>query len=204
MKQKAQIINQIGAALLDGNREKAKEIACRDYPFVIPSAVKSKITDAQRTKIFIRDGFIDRYSGEQLLYPGAIVLLSVLLPDEFPSHPNWKMSESHILYWELWPTMDHVIPVARGGTDDNSNLVCTSMGRNSAKSNWLLEEIEWQLRPPGDFEEWDGMMHWFLDYVAQHTAHLENKEINKWHTTAKRCLAELEITLASTCSAVQA
>ena len=191
MKQKAQVLEQISSALLAGDREKAVEIARRDYPFDGSTAVKRKITDAQRTQIFIRDGFIDRYSGQQLVYPGAIILLSVLLPEEFPAHPSWKMSESHILYWELWPTIDHVIPVARGGEDDKSNWVCTSMGRNSAKSNWLLEEIEWQLLPAGDFKTWDGMIQWFMDYLELHPAHLENKELNKWHATAKRALAEL-------------
>ena len=40
-------------------------------------------------------------------------------------------------------TIDHVIPVARGGADDESNVVTTSMLRNSAKSNWLLDEVGW-------------------------------------------------------------
>jgi len=104
------------------------------------------------------------------------------------------MSESHIFYWELWPTIDHVIPVARGGDNDNSNLVCTSMIRNSAKSNWLLEEIGWKLLPPGDFSGWDGLIHWFMAYIEQHPLVPEDKEISKWkeilkwHATAKRCL----------------
>ena len=188
MKQKAQIIQDICSALLSDDKEKAKEMARREYPFIITPSSKRQMTDIQRTKIFIRDGFLDRYTGEQLVYPGAIVLLSILLPEEFPAHPSWKMSESHILYWELWPTIDHLIPVARGGIDDESNWVCTSMIRNSAKSNWLIEEIEWKLLPPGNFNEWDGLIHWFMAYVKQHPLMLEKKEIKKWHATAKRCL----------------
>jgi 5-methylcytosine-specific restriction endonuclease McrA len=188
MKEKAQIIKSICSALLAGDKQKAREIAQQDYPFIVPPSSKSALTDIKRTKIFIRDGFIDRYSGEQLVYPGAIILLSALLPEEFPSHPSWKMSESHIFYWELWPTIDHIVPRARGGTDEESNLACTSMVRNSAKSNWLLDEVGWQLRASGDFKEWDGLMHWFTEYLEKYPQLLETKEINKWHTTAKRCL----------------
>lgn len=192
MKQKAQIIKDICAALLADDKQQAKAIARRDYPCTISPAAKRRITDIQRTQIFMRDGFIDRYTGEQLVYPGAIILLSVLLPEELPSHPNWKMDESHIFYWELYPTIDHVIPVARGGVDDESNWACTSMLRNSAKSNWLIEEIGWKLLPRGDFNEWDGMMHWFIAYIKQHPLMLENKGIKKWHMTAKRCLISLK------------
>jgi hypothetical protein len=80
--QKAQIIQDICSALLSGDNEKAKEIACRDYPFVIPPSSKRQMTDTERTRIFIRDGFLDRYTGRQLVYPGTIILLSVLLSEE--------------------------------------------------------------------------------------------------------------------------
>ena len=61
--------------------------------------------------VFVRDGFIDRYSGAHLLFPGTIRLVSRLLPSEFPFHSKWKMSETHMIYWELSPTIDHVVPV---------------------------------------------------------------------------------------------
>ena len=68
------------------------------------------------------------------------------------------MSETHMIYWELFPTVDHVVPIARGGGDDESNWVTTSMLHNSAKSNWKLEELGWQLLPAGDIEQWDGLL----------------------------------------------
>jgi hypothetical protein len=48
------------------------------------------------------------------------------------------MSETHIIYWALFPTIDHVVPVAREGPDEDKNWVTTSMLRNAAKSNWTL------------------------------------------------------------------
>ena len=55
------------------------------------------------------------------------------------------MSEGHMAYWELFPTIDHILPVARGGLDSEENLVCCSMLTNSIKSNWTLEQLQWQL-----------------------------------------------------------
>ena len=99
----------------------------------------------QSLKIFFRDSFTDRYSGVRLINPAALRLLGELLPDEFSMHPNWKQSESHIGFWELFQTIDHVIPIARGGPDVEGNLITTSMLRSSAKGSALLYEIEWTL-----------------------------------------------------------
>jgi 5-methylcytosine-specific restriction endonuclease McrA len=188
-KEKGQIIKEICSALSAGNETSAKEIARRDYPFQYQNRSKRKITDFDRTRIFIRDGFIDRYSGQQLIYPGTIMLLAHIMPDVFPYHANWKMSVSHIMFWELWPTIDHVYPIARGGSDDESNWVCTSMIKNSAKSTWTLEELGWQMLPPGDFDKWDGLIHWFVEFVSINQEVLTNKYVSGWYKTAKRCLA---------------
>ncbi|MFF0818704.1 HNH endonuclease [Rhodococcus sp. NPDC003318] len=57
------------------------------------------------------------------------------------------MSQTHFAYWELFPTIDHIVPVTRGGADDESNWVTTSMLRNSAKAHWTLDELG------GDFSQ---------------------------------------------------
>ena len=61
------------------------------------------------------------------------------------------------------PTIDHIIPVAKGGTNDEDNLVTTSMLKNSAKSLHSLSELGWRLYPEGDLKEWDGLTKWFLE-----------------------------------------
>lgn len=133
---KSQIIKSICQALFHEKITEAKEIAQKEYPANKFITVKRTYAETQSMQVFIRDGFIDRYSGKQLLFPGTIRLLSIILPQEFPFHPNWKMSESHNIYWEFFPTIDHIVPIARGGVNNESNWVCTSMLRNSAKSNW--------------------------------------------------------------------
>lgn len=136
-------------------------------------------------RIFLRDGFIDRYSGERLVFPGSLRLLSLLLPDEIPYQLNWN-SECDPLYWALYPTLDHVVAVARGGADCADNLVCTSMLLNAQKGQWTLEELGWNLLPPGDSAIWDGMLRWFLEYVQAHeqVQVLFDASLRRWHRAA--------------------
>ena len=77
----------------------------------------------------------------------------------------------------------------RARTDDESNWVTTSMARNSAKLNWTLEEIGWSLQPPGDFREWDGLVHWFLEYTAANHDVRTNTTARQWRRAAELAVA---------------
>lgn len=139
-------------------------------------------------RVFLRDRFRDRYTGQRLVFPGTLRLLSVILPEEFPAHRNWKMSESHVVYWELFPTIDHIVPIGRGGVDREENRVTTSMLRNSAKAHWTLKELGWTLREREESDEWDGLLYWCLDYATEHPGLLTDKYLHRWHTAATRVL----------------
>ncbi len=65
---------------------------------------------------------------------------SELMPNEIPFHPNWKMSESHIAYWQLIPTVDHVVPVSRGGVNHEHNLQILCMSCNGQKGTKTMGE----------------------------------------------------------------
>ncbi|MCP4308858.1 MAG: HNH endonuclease [bacterium] len=88
--------------------------------------------------------------------------------------------------WELFPTIDHVVPVALGGHDEDDNFVTTSMMRNQIKAQWTLEEMGWVLHPPRTISDWDGLMGWFVDYVAAHPLLLETPYIKRWHRLAEQ------------------
>lgn len=187
MRDKAEVIEQVCVALLRQDKSAAVELAS-NYPFTPGAKPSRKYSAYQMTRIFIRDGFVDRYSGTRLVFPGTLRLLSRLMPDEFPAHPNWKMAASHIVYWELFPTIDHEHPAARGGADDESNWITTSMLRNSAKSNWTLEELGWSKVAPGDFAEWDGLLRWFIEYLRTDPTHFVDAYIRTWHKAGVRAL----------------
>ena len=185
MKDRGAILKAVCEHLTRGDSSEAADVARREYPFE-PQAVAGREYDALTcTRIFIRDGFIDRYAGTRLVFPGALRLLSRLLPAEFPFHRNWKMSATHPAYWELFPTIDHVTPVTRGGKDEVSNWVTTSQLRNSAKAAWTLEELGWTLQPPGNIRKWDGLISWFLSTVSEEAVR-QDRYIRAWHRAARR------------------
>lgn len=186
---KANVISGVCEALSQGSHDQAATIASAEYPFVPLAKAERRYTEIEMMRVFVRDGFIDRYSGERLVFPGTLRLLSQLMPEQFPAHKNWKMSESHIVFWELFPTIDHVVPVARGGSDEEANWVTTSMLRNSAKAHWSLEELDWELHEPGLLDEWDGLTGWFLEYTAAHPEVMSSGYLKRWREAAKRVRA---------------
>lgn len=174
-------LTTITSLLSGGDIAAARKVANSEIPFNIITKNKRKLSLINIAQIFVRDRFVDRYSGNRLIYPGALRLIAHLIPEEIPYHRNWKYSETHPIIWNLYPTLDHVIPVSRGGKDDYDNIVSTSMKRNMIKAHWTLEELGWTLLPPSKDSSWDGLMAWFLDYVNSNTKLLEIKYLSDWH-----------------------
>ena len=108
----------------------------------------------------------------------------MLLPEEFPYHPHGKMTEGHIAYWELFPTIDHIVPIAIGGRDEPDNWATTSMLNNAVKSNWSLEQLRWSLYPAGDFNEWDGLTKLFVMLVENDELLLKDNYIKSWYNAS--------------------
>jgi hypothetical protein len=159
-----------------------------------------QVTLEELTALFMRDGFIDLYTGEPVVYPPALLLLSLLLPSEFPYHPNWRVGVGHSMYWSLMATHDHVESLARGGRDMEENWVTCSQLTNEVKSYWSMEELGWQFYPRGNLGTWDGLLRWFVGYLDFHPIFLQQAEmkselrslvrsIGKWSTAAKRALS---------------
>jgi hypothetical protein len=150
------------------------------YPFVPVISAGRRYSHYDRVRTFMRDGFIDRYKGTKLVFPGTLRLLSLRLPDQLPFHPNWKMDRCHQMWWDLCPTIDHVSPVSHGGRDAEDNWVTTSMRTNAVKANWTLEELEWELRAEGLLAEWDGQTQWFVDQLQDNPALRDEASLRPW------------------------
>lgn len=185
MKDKIKIIAEVAYELLDDNKATALKIIKEDYPFKTVETVHRNYTRKQKFDTFVRDGFIDRYTGEKLLNPGMLKILSAYFPKDFPYHSHWKMSETHIAYWELVPTIDHIIPIALGGKDEPENWATTSMLHNQIKNNWSLEQLHWKLHDSGDFKEWDGLTSVFVELVEKDKSLLEDKYIKDWYNVSE-------------------
>jgi hypothetical protein len=189
--EKTEIINKLCILLLEDRKGDCIDLANSNYPFTINSTSKRKYSKHEMCKCFLNDGFIDRYSGKKLLFPGLLMILSLELPDIFKYHRNWKMSETHSIYWELFPTIDHLIPVARGGEDNEDNWITTSMIRNSAKSNWTIEELGWNLHDKGNLNEWDGLVNQFLELYKCNPDLEQNKYVVEWKSALFRAMKQL-------------
>lgn len=188
---KALLVKNICELLLEEKMQDSIDFANENYPFVDNKAQKRQYSNYQMCKVFLRDGFIDRYSGDKLLFPGLIKILTIEFPDIFKYHRNWKMSDTHMIYWDLCPTVDHLIPIARGGKDNYSNWITTSMIRNSAKSNWTLEEIGWKLFDKGQLNDWDGLVQYFLELTKKNPDYEQDKYVYSWKWNLLRTMKEL-------------
>lgn len=182
---KAEIIEKISECLISADKNGARRIIADKYPFVVLKRDSRTYTVRQKMEQFSRDGFIDRYSGERLVNPGMLKVISVYFPEEFPYHSHWKTTETHQAYWELVPTIDHIIPIANGGKDAPENWATTSMLNNSIKSNWTLEQLRWSLYPQGDMKDWDGLTHSFVEIVGRDNTLLEDAYIKQWYDVSK-------------------
>lgn len=153
------------------------------YPSSELPPTKRSSTPPELTALFLRDGFIDRYGGEQLVFPGVLLVLSHVLPREFPYHPRWKFGVCHPWYWDLYPTVDHEVPVTLQGPDGPDNWKTTSMRRNLIKSNRSLEDMGWKLVAPGG-SDWDGLTTWYVRYFRDHPWLGTIQPFEKWYRAA--------------------
>src|SRR5450759_11840 len=56
------------------------------------------------------------------------------------------------------------------------------MLRNSAKANWTLEELGWSIHPPGDMNQWDGMLAWCMEFAKKDEEIIKDKYISEPRT----------------------
>lgn len=184
---RAQNLIAVADAFASGDRAHAVEIAKLSFPWSPSLAARAAVVKRRALAVFRRDCFTDRYSGSKLVFPGALLACGLLLPEAFPMHPTWKVSLSHEIFWELWPVVDHIVPVTRCGSNELTNMATTSVVNNTAKGTALLAELGWELLPqPTSQTPWDGMMKWFLRVVQENPALLEHSQLRGWHEAATK------------------
>lgn len=164
------------------DKQGAIEVIQSGYPFQHPVKRERTYTMREMLEVFFRDGFIDRYSGEKLVHPGMLRVLSDQLgADVFPYDSHWKTSACHPAYWKYQPTVDHITPVSFGGEDSIDNWVTTSFSRNLAKSNTAMEQLGWELKEPGDLKDWDGLTWDFLALYEENAELHSVLRIRQWY-----------------------
>ena len=89
---KAEILARICEHLKDNDVATAGETARSELPFEPVQRQTRRPTPYKLTRIFVRDGFVDRYTGQRLVFPGVFRIISAVLPNEFPAHASWRMT----------------------------------------------------------------------------------------------------------------
>ncbi len=70
---KTEVIAAVCAALSDGGTAQAVSMLNLHYPFAPQPVSKRRYGPIESTRVFVGDGFIDRYSGERLIFRRSYV-----------------------------------------------------------------------------------------------------------------------------------
>lgn len=205
--EKHEIIMDACIALSHGEREESLEIIRKHYPFdarALPRQVprpsgiivEDKVevwrhwheNFALKMRVFCRDGFINRFTGELLIFPAVLGLLSKEFPADFPYQQAWELGEVHIAYYDLGACASKLLLPSRGGSEAEDNLITTTMPYVLARGNCTVEEVGWRLTRVGYVEEWDGMSTWYVEYVNDHPEIRNLNFFNQWYNAAKQTL----------------
>lgn len=127
--------------------------------------------------VFARDHYVCSYCGKLTICPPALRYLSEYFPDLVPYHPHGKWDLTHPLYWEAYASCDHLVPLARGGSENVENLVTSCYKCNTIKSSWLLDELGW-VRKAVTPNEWDGLSGLFMQ--AMQTMPVDKPYFKTW------------------------
>jgi hypothetical protein len=116
---------------------------------------------AVRLAVFRRDGYICRYvhCARRTIDDGVLRLLSTVLPEDLPYHPNWKIGSVHPIYWTHTASLEHVVAWSTDGSNDvEENLVTACSCCQYAKNYYDLEILGWEITPPDDCSSrWSGL-----------------------------------------------
>jgi 5-methylcytosine-specific restriction endonuclease McrA len=183
----ARLLDAAVTAHLLGRRDLAEELirladmpVLRDYteslwgaksPYVqyrVISNSPPSLPDDQRIKVrmpnsteeallYKRDGYHCRFCGMPVIRGKVRERIRKV----YPAALRWskKNEEQHTAFQLLWGTVDHILPHARGGTNDFENTVVVCQPCNCARMHYTLDEvglIDPRTREPVR-STWDGL-----------------------------------------------
>jgi len=109
------------------------------------------------TNLLRRDGFHCRFCGIPVIRAETRTLIGTAYPEAL----RWgsRNRDQHAGFQALWLTYDHLLPHARGGSSEVSNMLVTCQACNCGRSNLTLQEVglsDPRLREPVR-SSWDGL-----------------------------------------------
>jgi len=129
--------------------------------------MRKPIPKQTQATVFQRDKWTCRYCGDNVIFSPALKVLDSLSPEHGYYSRNGSSSEMSPMLLSKCACVDHINPVADGGTNEINNLVCACWKCNTEKSNnnpdsWIsrMINIEDVNAPIG----WDGMLSFVFQY----------------------------------------
>ena len=125
----------------------AKELRAKER---MPSA-------AEKLRVHQRDGYHCRFCGMPVVRSHT----RKLIHEAYPEAVTWgdKEVQQHAAFQAMWAQYDHLVPHARGGTNDLENLVLTCAPCNFGRAGYTLQEVavtDPRTRLPVQ-SQWDGL-----------------------------------------------
>ncbi|NKF24509.1 HNH endonuclease [Solimonas marina] len=102
--------------------------------------VKARMpTTEEKLKIHQRDGYSCRFCGMPVIRPEVRVGMA----RTYPATVRWgrREAEQHSAFQAMWAQYDHVVPHAKGGTNDLENIVLACAACNFGRGGYSLEEV---------------------------------------------------------------
>ncbi len=131
----------------------------RPAPFVEKdNRIKMRMpSSSQKRALLQRDGFHCKFCGIPVVRAEMRLVLRTFYPDAL----RWggRNTDQHAGFQAMWLQYDHVLPHARGGTNEIDNVIVTCAPCNNGRSNLTLEEVglaDPRERPPIR-SSWDGL-----------------------------------------------
>ena len=151
------VLTAVAQARIAGNDEAASRLVAS-----IPFTPQPKLTErwpsiSVMAMVYGRDRWQCVYCGERVILVPALRLLSRLYASQIPYHSNWKADATHPVFAARGATLDHIKPIAGGGSPvDVDNLATSCWGCNRRKGDMTITDLNWTIRKPTD-PNWRGL-----------------------------------------------
>ena len=92
--------------------------------------VRENIPPKIRIEVWKRDNWHCLYCGKPVFYAPSLKLLEKLNPGHKYFHPNGEDGSMLSLFHRSWSSVDHIIPVSKGGKNEMTNYATSCMDCN--------------------------------------------------------------------------
>ncbi len=134
--------------------------AVEDTPVVLTKEfrIRARMPSlADKLKLLERDCYCCRFCGVPVVRSEIRQILHKMYPEALP----WGRTNGsqHAAFQAMWAQFDHILPHARGGTNDLENVVVTCAPCNFGRMDYTLAELglcDPRVREPISID-WDGL-----------------------------------------------